>query len=151
MIRNLLNHFVSPCIPGPFNTKGTPVTSNGHSGRGQTGGHQNYKITSDPLSPDQLLKLRDALTDPAYGKPIGPCCRIPGTGLHVESPTVTDAPNDPSEQQLSVTVHIDLGNPNSGPRGFAEHVVVDGGVGHLQDLFNKLFQTHLNLDLNCEE
>ena len=145
LIRNLLNDFVNPgCNPGPFNTEGIEID-------GQKGGHYNYEVTSDPLSPAQITSLIALLTNPKYGKPFGPCCRIPGTGLHVENPVEQDAPNDPGLEQLTITVHIDLGNPNSGPRGFLDHIVVDGGVGHLEDLIDKIFGSNLNLDVDCDD
>jgi RHS repeat-associated protein len=143
-IRNLLNGLLgTPCQPTPFSNPGSPVGQ-------QNGSHQKYTFASTPLSPTDVTNAHKVLTNPAYGKPFGPCCRIPGTGLHVENPIATPV-SDSDEQTIQVTVHIDIGNPNAGLGGLLKHILVDGGTGHLEDLLNMLLKTNLNLDLHCDQ
>lgn len=136
-IRNLLNNLINSvqldCSNKPvFDTPGAPT--------GQVGGHKNYKEVSRPLSPQDLERVLQALNN-SENKGFPPGYRVGGpfNDLHI---------NDTSDGGgiISVTAHVDIGNPNNGLLGMITHGIVDALGGHVVDLLSKKKRS---IDVNC--
>ncbi len=132
MLNDLINSVQLDCSKPVFDTRGTPV--------GQVGGHKNYKEVSRPLSPQELARVLQALNN-SENKGFPPGYRFGGpfNDLHIND--ITDG-----GEIISVTAHIDIGNPNNGLLGMITHGVVDGLGGHVVDLLSKKKRS---IDVNC--
>jgi RHS repeat-associated protein len=133
MLNNLINSVQLDCSNKPvFDTPGTPT--------GQVGGHKNYKEVSRPLSPQDLERVLQALNN-SENKGVPPGYRVGGpfNDLHI---------NDTNDGGgiISVTAHVDIGNPNNGLLGMITHGIVDGLGGHVVDLLSKKKRS---IDVNC--